>query len=325
MLTPWKQRYNKPRQCIKKQGHHFTDTGPCSQSYGFSHSQVWMWEFDHKESWALKNWCVWTVVLKNTLENPLDCKEIKPVSPKGNQSWILIGRTDAEAETPILWPPVAKNWLIGKEPDAGRDWGQEEKGTTEDEMVGWHHWLDGHEFEQAPGVGDWQRGLACYSPWGCQESDTTERLNWTERAPLPLLPCDDTLEKISICELGSGPSPSTGSACTFVLELSASRTVTKAFLLFKRQTPRYFYSSPNVLRYRQFQDFHETTVFLKAIFEFHTVIGKRISCWLKISIFSHFVNYKNGHCHIPKQHHYLFKSDKIDFSKENFAPSTMFL
>ena len=115
--------------------------------YGFSGSHVWMWELDYKESWALKNWCFWTVVLEKTLESPLDCKENKPVHHKGNQSWIFIGRTDAEAETPILWPPDAKNWLIWKDPDAVKDWRQEEKGTTEDEMVGWHHWLSEHEFE----------------------------------------------------------------------------------------------------------------------------------------------------------------------------------
>ena len=125
----------------------------------------------------LKNWCFWSVVLEKTLESPLDCKEIKPVNPKGNQSWIFIGRTDAEAETPILWLPDAKNWFIGKDPDAGKDWKQE-KGMTEDEMVGWHHWLNGHEFEQALGVGDGQGSLACCSPWGCKESDTTEPLNW---------------------------------------------------------------------------------------------------------------------------------------------------
>ena len=124
------------------------DKGPSSQSYGFSSSHVWMGELDHKESWALKNWCFWTAVLEKTLESPLDCMEIKPVYPKGNQSWIFIGRTDAEAETPKLWPPNAKNWLIGKDPDAGKVWRQEEKGMTEDEMVGWHHWLNGHESEQ---------------------------------------------------------------------------------------------------------------------------------------------------------------------------------
>ena len=137
-----------------------------------------MWELDYKESWAPKNWCFWTVVLEKTRESPSDCKKIKQVNPEGNQSWIFIGRTDAEAETPILWPPDAKNWLFGKDPDAGKDWRQEERGTTEDEMVGWHHRLNGHEFEQAPGVGDGQRSLVCYSPWGHKESNTTEQLNW---------------------------------------------------------------------------------------------------------------------------------------------------
>ena len=114
---------------------------------GFSSGHVWMWELDCEESWALKNWCFWTVVLEKTLESPLDCEEIQPVHPKGYQSWVFIGRTDVEAETPILWPPDAKSWLIGKDSDAGRDWGQEEKGKTKDEMVGWHHQLHGHEFE----------------------------------------------------------------------------------------------------------------------------------------------------------------------------------
>ena len=128
---------------------------------------------------SAKNWCFWTVVLEKTLESPLDCKEIQPVHPKGNQSWIFIGRTGAEAETPILWPGDGKKWLLRKDSDAGKDWRQG-KGMTEDEMVGWHHQLDGHKFEQALGVGDGQGGLACCSPWGCKESDTTERLNWTE-------------------------------------------------------------------------------------------------------------------------------------------------
>ena len=127
-----------------------------------------------------QNWCFWTVVLEKTLESPLDCKEIKPVHPKGNPSWIFMGRTDAEAETSILWPPDVKNWLTGKDPDAGKDWRQEEKGMTEDEMVGWHQWLHGYEFEQSLGVGDGQGSLACCSPWGHQESDTTEWLNRTE-------------------------------------------------------------------------------------------------------------------------------------------------
>ena len=139
-----------------------------------------MWELDYKENWVLKNWCFWTVVLENTLESPLDCKEIQPVYPKGNQSWIFIGRTEAEAEAPILWPPDVKNWLIGKDPDAGKDWGQEEKGTIEDEMAGWHHRPNGHEFEWTPGVGDGQGGLACCYSWGRKELDMTEWLNWTE-------------------------------------------------------------------------------------------------------------------------------------------------
>ena len=132
---------------LKAERHYFANKGPSSQSYGFSSSHVGMWEVDYKESWVLKNRCSWTVVLKKTLESPLDCKEIQPVHPKGNQSWIFTGRTDAEAETPILCPPDAKNRLIGKDPDAGKDWRQEEKGMTEDEMVGWHHRCDGHEFE----------------------------------------------------------------------------------------------------------------------------------------------------------------------------------
>ena len=139
-----------------------------------------MWELDCEESWVPKNWCFWTVVLEKSLESPLDCKEFQPVHSKGDQSWAFIGRTDAEAEIPILWPPHAKSWLIGKDPDAGRDWGQEEKGMTEDKMVGWHHWPNGHGFGWTLGVGDGQGDLACCSSWGCKESDTTERLNWTK-------------------------------------------------------------------------------------------------------------------------------------------------
>ena len=145
MLTPWKKSYDQLRQLIKKQRHYFANRGPSSQSYGFSSGHVWMWELDYKESWALKNWCFWTVVLEKTLESDLDSKEIQPVNPKGNQSWAFIGRTNAEAETPILWPPDVKNWLIGKDPDAGKDWRQKEKGTTEDETVGWHHRFNGQE------------------------------------------------------------------------------------------------------------------------------------------------------------------------------------
>ena len=142
-----KKTYDKLRQHFKKQRYYFADKGPYSQNYGFSSSHVWMWELDHKESWVKKNWCFWIVVLEKTFESPLDYKEIQSVYPKRNQPWIFIARTDAEAETPILWPPDAKNWLIGKDPDAGKDWRQEEKGMTEDEMVGWHHRINGHEFE----------------------------------------------------------------------------------------------------------------------------------------------------------------------------------
>ena len=136
-----------PRQHIKKQEHYFANKVPSSPSYGFSSSHVWMWGLDHKESWGSKNWCFWSAVLEKTLKSPLDCKELQPVHPKGNQSWIFIERTDAEAETPILWPPNVKSWLIWKDPDAGKDWRWEEKGTTEDDMVGWHHRLNGHGFE----------------------------------------------------------------------------------------------------------------------------------------------------------------------------------
>ena len=137
-------------------------------------------ELDHKESWMPKNWWFWTVVLKNTLERPFYCKEIQPVHSKGDQSSVFFGRNDAKAETPVLWPSHSKSWLIGKDSDAGRDWGQEEKGTTEDEMAWFHHWLDAREFGWTPGVGDGQGGLACCDSWGCKESDTTEQLNWTE-------------------------------------------------------------------------------------------------------------------------------------------------
>ena len=177
-LTPWKKSYDQPRQHIKKQRCYFANNSPFSQTHSFSSSHVWMWELDYKESWVLKNWCFWTVVL----ESPLDCNETKPVNPKGSQSWIFIGRTDAEAETPIFWLPDVKNWLFGKDPNAGKDWRQEEKGMTENKIVGWHHRLNGHESEQALGVGDGQEawhaavhGVAKSWSW---LSNRTE-LNWT--------------------------------------------------------------------------------------------------------------------------------------------------
>ena len=169
---PQKKSYDQPRQYIKKQRHYFANKGPSSQTYGFSSGHVWMWELDYKENWVLENWWFWTVVLEKTLESPLDYKEIQPVHSKWDQSWVFFGRTDVEAETPILWPPHVKSWLIWKDPDAGRDWGQKEKRTTEDETVGWHHWLNGHRFGWTLGVGAVVHGVA--------ESDTTERLNWTE-------------------------------------------------------------------------------------------------------------------------------------------------
>ena len=156
---------------MKKQRHYFASKVPCSQIYAFSSSHVWMSELDHKEGWALKNWYFWTVVLEKTLESPFNSKEIKPVNPKGNQPWIFIGRYDAEVL--ILWPPNAKSWLIGKNPDAGKDWRQEENGITEDKIVRWHHWLNQHEFEQTLGDNEGQESLECWSPWDCKVSDTT--------------------------------------------------------------------------------------------------------------------------------------------------------
>ena len=156
MLAPWKKSYDKPGDHIKKQRHYFANKGPSNQSYSFSSSHVCMWESDPKKGWALKNWCFWTVVLEKTLESPLDCKEIKPVNPKGNQSWIFTGKIDAE--TPVFWPPDEKNWLIRKDPDAGNDWRQKKKGMTEDEIVGWH------DLEQSPGVSDGWGSLVCCNP-----------------------------------------------------------------------------------------------------------------------------------------------------------------
>ena len=174
---------------IKKERHYFTNKGLCSQRYGFSSSHVWMWQLNYKESWVPKNWCFWTVVLDKTLKSPLGSKEMQPVHPQGNQYWMFIGRTDAEAETPVHWPPDARSQLIKKVPDTQKDWRQEEKGMTENEMLGWHHRLNGHEFEQAPGDGEGQGGLVCCSPWGPKELDMTEW--WTTTLenwrPLPKL------------------------------------------------------------------------------------------------------------------------------------------
>ena len=182
MLAPWKKSYDQPQQHFKKQRHYFANKGPSSQSYGFSSSHVWMWELDYRESWAPKNWCFWTVVLEKSLESALDCMEIQPVHPQGNQYWIFIGRTDAEAETPILWSRDVKNWLILKDPDTGKDWRWEDKGMTEDEMVGWHHQLDGCEFEQALGVGWWTRRPGVLQSMGSQRvrHDWATELNWTD-------------------------------------------------------------------------------------------------------------------------------------------------
>ena len=176
------ESYDKPRQYIKKQRHYFTNKGPSCQSYGFSSSYVWMWELDYKESWELKHWCFWTVVLEKTLESPLDCKEIQPVHSKGDQSWIVIERTDAEAETLILWALDSKNWLIWKDPDAGKDWRhnlQSEGGDRGGD--GWMASLTQWTWVWVgSGSWGWTGRLACYSPWGRKESDTTEWLNWTE-------------------------------------------------------------------------------------------------------------------------------------------------
>ena len=180
MLAPWKKSCDQPRQHNKKQRHYFANKGPSSQSYGFSSSHVWMWELDYKESWAPKNWCFELWCWRRLLRAPWTPRRseqsiLRDISPEFSLEGLIL-----KLETPILWPPDAKNWVIGKDPDAGKDWRQEEKQLIEDEMVGWHHWLDGHEFEQAPGVGDEQGSLVCCSPWCCIELDTTERLNWTE-------------------------------------------------------------------------------------------------------------------------------------------------
>ena len=174
LLEPCKKSYDKPRQHIKQQRHHLDDKGLYNESDDFSSSYIQMWELDHKEAWELKNWCFQIVVLDKTLESPWGYQEIKPVNPKGNQPSMFTGSTDDEAEAPILWPPYAKCWLTGKEPHPGKDWGQDEKGATEDKMIGWHHWLNGHEFEQTLGDSEEQGSLESCSPWGHKESDTTE-------------------------------------------------------------------------------------------------------------------------------------------------------
>ena len=176
---------------ILESRHYFANKGPSSQSFGFCSCHVWMWELDHRESWALKDWCFWTVVLEKPRESPLDYK-IQPVHPKGNQSWIFIGRTDAEAETPILWPPDAKNWLIGKDLDAGKDWKWEEKGKTEDEMVGWHHRLNGHELLQELVM---DREAWCAAVYGVTMSQTWLR-DWTEKTNINIQPIYDRNSRI---------------------------------------------------------------------------------------------------------------------------------
>ena len=165
------ESHDKPRQHTKKQRHHFVDKGLYSQSYDFSSSHVQMWELDHKEGWALKNWCLQIVVLEKTLASPLDCKQIKPVNLKGNQPWLCIGRGDAAA--PILWPPDAKSRFIGKDPDAWKDWSQKDKRVAEGEMVREYPQLNGHEFKQTLGDSEGQGSLVCCNPWDCKESDTT--------------------------------------------------------------------------------------------------------------------------------------------------------
>ena len=198
MLAPWKKSYDQPRQHIKKQRYYFANKGLSSQGYGFSSSHVWMWELDCEESWALKNWRFWTVVLEKTFASPLNCKEIQPVHPKGDQSWVFIGTTDAEVETPILWPPHAKCWLIGKDPDAGRDLGAGGEGDDR----GWEVWMASPTRCTWVWVNSeswwWTGRPGCCDSWGCKESDATERLNWTELTRLLGFP-NSSVGKESSC------------------------------------------------------------------------------------------------------------------------------
>ena len=183
MLASCNKSYDQPTWRLKKQRYHFANKGLYSPSYGFSSGHMWVWELDHKKDEVPKNWCFLTMVLEKTLESPLDSKEIKPVNSEGNQSWIFIRRTDAEVEAPILWPLDAKSQPTGKYPDDGIDWGQEGTGVTKDEMVGWHHWLNGHEFEKALGVGDGQGSLAVLQSMGSLSAwTTTYSTNYVSRS-----------------------------------------------------------------------------------------------------------------------------------------------
>ena len=190
MLAPWKKTYDQPTRQIKRQRHHLADKGLSSQSYGFSSSHIWMWEWTIKKAKAKELMLLNCGVGQDYWES-LDCKEVKPINPKGNQSWICIRRTEAEAESPILWPPDVKSRLVRKDPDSVKDWRQEEKEMTEDEMVmvGWHCWCDAHEFEKALGDGEGQGSLMCCSPWGHKEWDTDEWLNWTEHTHIHIFVC----------------------------------------------------------------------------------------------------------------------------------------
>ena len=176
MIASWQESCNKHRQCAKKQRHHFANKDQYSQGYNVFSSRIWLWELDHKEDRVPKNWCFW-IVLKKTFESPLDSKGIKPIIPKWNQPWIFIGGTETEVEAPVCWPPVVNSWFTKKDLDAGKEWRQKEKRAIEDEMVGWHHWYNGHGLGQTPGNGGGQEKLECWSPWGHKELDKTWQLN----------------------------------------------------------------------------------------------------------------------------------------------------